>query len=275
VSRPVSPHPPSGVMRGARVPRGNGATESLQRLPALECGRFVLPRLPFQPTGRHRSDRREAFRFREAARRQRRSAESHGSVLRKGPPPHGVRLFATERLWTAWCSQGHPKSSHRDTLKRWQAASDSSERPASESLERSSERESRRGRCVGVNAAATGASGPGIRTLATQCAPLPLGGVAEASNASAPLRVGSRSLRLSRLRDQDFVSVQPASRRCARLERGSSCYGNSADPARNGRASPETSADLSSGTSCCSVTSPLRCRQRRRFGARGLPAARV
>jgi len=99
VSRPVSPHPPSGVVRGARVPRGNRATESLQRLRALECGRFVLPRLPSQLTGRHRSDRREAFRFREAARRQRRAAESHGSAFRKGPLPHGVRLSSRHRAF--------------------------------------------------------------------------------------------------------------------------------------------------------------------------------
>lgn len=115
MSRPVSPHLPSGGC-AARDPQGHRATEP--PAPSGAGARKVRPSnaVPSQPTRRHRSDRREAFRFREAARRQRRAAESHGSVLREGPPLHGVRSsIATERLWTAWCPRGYPKSSHRDT----------------------------------------------------------------------------------------------------------------------------------------------------------------
>jgi hypothetical protein len=116
VSRPVSPHRPSGwcAARGsARKPR--------HREPPVPSGAGVRKVRPSTSARLNHVAGTEASAARRsiqgAARRQRRAAESHGSALREGPPPPGARSsIATERLWTVRCPQGHPKSSHRDTF---------------------------------------------------------------------------------------------------------------------------------------------------------------
>jgi len=246
VSRPVSPHPPSGVC-AVRGPQGHRATEP--PAPSGVGARKVRPSnaVPSQPTRRHRSDRREAFRFREAARRQRRAAESHGSVLREGPPLHGVRSsIATERLWTAWCPRGYPKSSHRDT--QAVAGCFGLVRTAGERIART----------------LFGAREPprSMRWCQRRCDWSVWTRDPDTYNADAPplLRVGWQRPRMRQppAGGQEIASPVALARPGIRYgpnrltavyaARTRQLLGAPADPARNGRASPETSANPSSGT---------------------------
>jgi len=210
--------PSSGRLRGVRFREGRRATEP--PAPSGVGARKVRPSnaVPSQPTRRHRSDRREAFRFREAARRQRRAAESHGSVLREGPPLHGVRSsIATERLWTAWCPRGYPKSSHRDT--HAVAGCFGLVRTAGERIARTlfGAREPPRSMRWCQRRCDWSVWTRDPDTYSADAPPLLRVGW-QRPRMRQPPAVGRRSLRLSRLRDQDFGTVHTASRRdCAAL----------------------------------------------------------
>jgi hypothetical protein len=268
VSRPVSPHLPSGGC-AARDPQGHRATEP--PAPSGAGARKVRPSnaVPSQPTRRHRSDRREAFRFREAARRQRRAAESHGSVLREGPPLHGVRSsIATERfvdrLVPARAPEvKSPRHSRGGGLFRT--------RPNGRRANRSDALRS--ARAAEVDALVSTPLrlerlDPGSGHLQRRCAAPPPGRVAEASNASAPCGWAEDRFACRACATRISVRSRPPHGGIARLERGSSSelpqtWPETAGPHLKLRPTRPP------GRFESSVTSPLRCRQRRRFGARG------
>jgi hypothetical protein len=268
VSRPVSPHRPSGwcAARGsARKPR--------HREPPVPSGAGVRKVRPSTSARLNHVAGTEASAARRsiqgAARRQRRAAESHGSALREGPPPPVRDLRSPpERMWTVWCSQGHPKSSHRDTISAVagcfglvravgeriaQALFGAPEPP------RSTRWCQRRPRLERLD--------PGSGRMQRRRTPA-LGQGAETSNASA-LSGGQKIARPSRLRGKGFgVRSTPP--------HGGLRGSNALALNRCGRRSGEQSPGLLKlrpicppGRVVCSVTSPLRCRPWRRFGARG------